>query len=75
MQQVDYPDLPQHRANHEELVELVNHYRAQLTGRTTGAERQALEFIRTWLRAHVLDADRKIGVYLAGKKRSKAGQR
>ncbi len=75
MQQIDYPALPQHRANHEELVELVNHYRTQLKGRTTGAERQALEFLRTWLRAHVLDADRKIGVYLAGKKHSQAGQR
>ncbi len=75
MQQIDYPALPQHRANHEELVELVNQYRTQLKGRTTGAETQALEFVRTWLRAHVLDADRKIGVYLAGKKRSKAGQR
>jgi hemerythrin len=75
MQQINYPDLPQHRVNHEELVELVNHYRTQLTGRTAGAETQALEFLRTWLRAHVLDADRKIGVYLAGKKRSKAVQR
>ena len=75
MQQIDYPALPQHRANHEELVELVNHYRTQLKGRTTGAEKQALEFLRTWLRAHVLDADRKIGVYLAGKKRSQAGPR
>ena len=68
MQQIDYPALPQHRANHEELVELVNHYRTQLKGRTAGAERQVIEFVRTWLRAHVLDADRKIGVYLAGKK-------
>lgn len=75
MQQIGYPALPQHRANHEELVELVNHHRTQLKGRTTGAERQAIEFLRTWLRAHVLDADRKIGVYLAGKKRFKADQR
>jgi len=75
MQEIGYPALPQHRANHEELVELVNHYRMQLKSRAPGAEKQALEFVRTWLRAHVLDADRKIGVYLAGKKRSKAGQR
>ena len=71
MQQIDYPALPQHRANHEELVELVNHYRTQLKGRTAGAERQVIEFVRTWLRAHVLDADRKIGVYLAGKNASR----
>ena len=74
MKEIGYPALPQHRANHEELVELVNHYRKLLKDRVPGAEKQALEFIRTWLRAHVLDADRKIGVYLAGKKRSKAGQ-
>lgn len=66
MQQIDYPSLQQHRANHEELVDLVNHYRSQLKVGRAGAERQALEFVRTWLRAHVLDADKKIGLYLAG---------
>jgi len=75
MQQVGYPDLPQHRANHEELVELVHQYRKLLKDRVPGAEEQALEFLRTWLRAHVLDADRKIGIYLAGKNRSTAGRR
>jgi CRP/FNR family transcriptional regulator len=68
MQQINYPALPQHRANHEELVELVNHYRARLKEGKAGAERQALEFVKTWLRAHVLDADKKIGVYLAGRR-------
>jgi CRP/FNR family transcriptional regulator len=65
MQQVGYPALPQHRANHEELVELVNHHRSQLAGTAPDAERQALEFVRTWLRAHVLDADKDIGAHLA----------
>ena len=74
MQQIDYPALSQHRANHEELVELVNHYRTQLKRRVPGAEKQALEFVRTWLRAHVLDADKDIGVYIAGKKHPTAGQ-
>ncbi len=67
MQRIGYPALPQHRANHEELVELVNHHRSQLAGNAPGAERQALEFVRTWLRAHVLDADREIGVYLGSR--------
>jgi CRP/FNR family transcriptional regulator len=68
MKEIGYPALPQHRANHEELVELVNHYRKLLKDRVPGAEKQALEFVRTWLRAHVLDADKKIGVYLAAKR-------
>jgi hemerythrin len=67
MQQVGYPSLPQHRVNHEELVELVNHHRSRLAGTAPDAERQALEFVRAWLRAHVLDADKDIGVYLAGR--------
>jgi CRP/FNR family transcriptional regulator len=66
MQQIGYPALAQHRANHEELVELVNHYHTQLRDGVKGSERQAVEFVRTWLRAHVLDADKKIGAYLAG---------
>jgi CRP/FNR family transcriptional regulator len=68
MEQVGYPGLAQHRANHEELTELVNHYLAQLRDGVKGGERQAVEFMRTWLRAHVLDADRKIGAYLSGKR-------
>jgi len=67
MQQVGYPSLPQHRVNHEELVELVNHHRSRLAGTAPDAERQALEFVRAWLRAHVLDADKDIGVYLASR--------
>lgn len=67
MQQVGYPSLPRHRVNHEELVELVNYHRSRLAGNAPDAERQALEFVRTWLRAHVLDADKEIGVYLDGR--------
>jgi hemerythrin-like metal-binding protein len=73
MQQIGYPDLPQHRANHEELVELVNYHRRQLAEDTSDAERQALEFVRTWLRAHVLDADKEIGVYLSGRRAETGG--
>jgi CRP/FNR family transcriptional regulator len=65
MQQVGYPALSRHRANHEELVELVNHHRSQLAAAAPEAERQALEFVRAWLRAHVLDADKDIGAHLA----------
>lgn len=53
MQQINYPALRQHRANHEELVELVNHYRTQLKTGTAGAARQALEFLRTCARTRV----------------------
>lgn len=73
MQQIGYPDLPQHRANHEELVELVNYHRKQLAEDAPDAERHALEFVRTWLRAHVLDADKDIGVYLAGRRAESGG--
>jgi CRP/FNR family transcriptional regulator len=67
MRRIHYPALPQHRSHHGELVNVVKQHRARLEAGTADAERQALEFIRTWLRAHVLDADRDIGVYLAGR--------
>jgi hemerythrin-like metal-binding protein len=73
MQQVGYPAMPQHRANHEELVELVNYHRSRLASDTPDAERQALEFVRTWLRAHVLDADKDIGGYLASRRARTGG--
>ena len=66
MEQVNYPDLPAHHVHHEHLVDLVNRHRAQLDTGTPGAETQALEFVKTWLHSHVLEADREIGVYLSG---------
>lgn len=66
MEQVDYPDLAAHHTHHAQLANLVQQYRAQLRAGVAGAEMQALEFVKTWLHSHVLDADREIGVYLGG---------
>jgi CRP/FNR family transcriptional regulator len=68
MERIGYPALAQHRANHEELVELVHHHRRQLAEDGPGAARRALAFVRAWLCAHVLDADKDIGVYLTGRR-------
>ena len=70
MRRIHYPAMSQHCAHHGELVNIVKQHRARLEAGAADAERQALEFIKTWLRAHVLDADRDIGVYLSGKKRA-----
>jgi hemerythrin-like metal-binding protein len=64
MEQVHYPDLTAHHTHHEHLVDLVHRCRAQLEAGTPGADTQALEFVKTWLQSHVLEADREIGVYL-----------
>lgn len=64
MQEIGYPALPQHRRSHEELVDLVRKYRAQLESGVQDVETQALEFIKTWLNIHVLEDDRDIGDYL-----------
>ncbi len=64
MQQIGYPDLPQHRQAHEELVHLVREYRAQLAAGSKGVETQVLELVKTWLNIHVLEDDRDIGDHL-----------
>jgi CRP/FNR family transcriptional regulator len=69
MQEIGYPDLAAHSQHHKELMALVDQYRAQLQAGATGAEKRALEFVKTWLQSHVLDADREIGVYLTAKHR------
>lgn len=61
MRKIDYPGLSRHRRSHEEIVDLVRKYRAQLRAAEQGAETQALEFIKTWLNIHVLEDDRGIG--------------
>jgi hemerythrin-like metal-binding protein len=67
MRRVHYPALSQHRSHHGELVNIVKRHRARIEAGAADAERQALEFIGTWLHAHVLEADRDIGVDLAGR--------
>ena len=66
MERVNYPDLPAHHLHHEKLVDLVHRHRAQLESGAPGADAQALEFVKTWLLSHVLEADREIGAYLSG---------
>jgi CRP/FNR family transcriptional regulator, anaerobic regulatory protein len=73
MERVHFPDLPAHHTHHEHLVDLVHRYRALLAAGAPDAETQALEFLKTWLRSHVLEADREIGVFLGGGTR--AGRR
>ncbi len=67
MQELSYPALAKHRRSHEELVDLVGKYRAQLESGMQGVETQALEFIKIWLNIHVLEDDRDIGDYLRAK--------
>lgn len=68
MQQIDYPDLIQHRSDHAQLVKRVKQYRTRIKAGTADAERQALDFMKTWLQTHVLEADKDIGVCLARKR-------
>ncbi len=68
MQQIDYPELTQHRSDHAQLVQQVKQYRARIRSGTADAGRQALDFMKTWLHTHVLEADKDIGACLARKR-------
>jgi len=65
MAEIGYPDLEKHRGYHRKLVSLVETYRHQLAEGASGIEARALEFIRTWLYAHVLGTDKEVGAYAA----------
>jgi hemerythrin len=64
MREGGYPDLANHKVNHEKLVKLVMNYKQQLDMGESGIEQRALDFIQTWLNGHILGMDRKYREYV-----------
>ena len=64
MDQSQYPQMSQHRAEHENLKSRVNSYRADLMFREPGANDEIVKFLIDWLRNHILNTDRALVQHL-----------
>lgn len=65
MEQSQYPQMAQHKAEHEKLKSQVNRHRTDLMFREPGSNAQIVEFLIDWLRHHILSTDRALVQYLS----------
>ncbi len=63
----DYPDTEDHCKKHGDLIRQVNEYQERLRGGDVPDRASFLRFFESWLLRHVLDDDRKYGVFLNAK--------
>lgn len=59
MQQANYGDLEAHKAEHRKLIDRLNQFRQKLEHKDEHLYFEILGFVKTWLKGHILDVDRK----------------
>jgi hemerythrin len=59
-----YPGLPEHKAEHEELIDSVKDLQQKLRDAGDAVSAQQVEFLERWLMEHIYGADMKMGAYL-----------
>ena len=66
MKSINYPDLPTHQALHDkfslEVMEIYNEIKAGEQVLST----IVMKMLINWLQEHILQEDKKIGLYLSG---------
>jgi hemerythrin len=65
MQKYGYPDLAQHRSEHEELIASGKALQRQLEAAGASLSAQEIEFLEHWLTGHIYGADMAMGAHLA----------
>jgi hemerythrin-like metal-binding protein len=65
MREHNFPDYPEHKAQHDKLVRLVLVYQEQFERGDADIEQRAMNFIKTWLNGHILGTDRNYRPYMA----------
>jgi hemerythrin len=60
MGDVGYADVPRHRGYHDKLKQVALSYRRLLDTREEDVEARIVAFLKMWLNAHVLGADKEI---------------
>lgn len=64
LEEYKYPELEQHRLQHQQLTEDVLSYRKQLEAAETPSAMDVMGFLRRWLLDHIADNDMRYGPYL-----------
>lgn len=67
MERHRYPELFQHRAEHEDLKRQAAQFRADFAAGKTGTTIRLLPFLSRWLEHHILGSDLKYAAVLRGR--------
>ena len=64
MREANYPEYPQHKANHEKLVSVALNLKKNFEQGEAGIEQRIMDFIKMWLNGHILGMDRNYRGYI-----------
>ncbi len=67
MQNEQYPELDEHKIEHRTLIEEVAVFKERLLNNFPDGRQDFYRFLREWLINHILDSDKKFGVYVSAK--------
>jgi len=67
MQNEQYPKLDEHKIEHRTLIEEVAVFKERLLNDFPDGRQDFYRFLREWLINHILDSDKKFGVYVSAK--------
>ena len=64
MQELGYPHLQRHKAQHDELAERAQDLHYDLIHNNIPFDEKITEFLRDWMLDHILGEDRELGLFL-----------
>jgi hemerythrin len=66
MREKAYPDVDLHKAEHDFLLAQVAHFREEYAAEKVDLSESMMDYLRDWLRDHILISDRRMSRFLKG---------
>jgi hemerythrin-like metal-binding protein len=66
MRDKEYPDVDLHKAEHDFLLAQVAHFREEYAASKVELSESMMDYLRDWLRDHILISDRRMARFLKG---------
>jgi len=66
MRERGYADVDLHKAEHDFLLSQVAHFREEYAAEKTALSESMMDYLRDWLRDHILISDRRMARFLKG---------
>lgn len=66
MSEKAYPDVDLHKAEHDFLLAQVAHFREEYAAEKVDLSESMMDYLRDWLRDHILISDRRMARFLKG---------
>lgn len=66
MRRKEYPDIDLHKAEHDFLLAQVAHFREEFAASKAELSDSMMDYLRDWLRDHILISDRRMARFIKG---------